>query len=233
MSAVMKFGPRAVEYPFVEVKQMITDLMNKLQFEAAVTKSGASAGEDPFARVKDLITDSIERLHSQAASEAVAGDDLFTKEKGLITDLITDNRLHSESSSEANHHDDELVNAGKKKADLESQMATDFLQFSVSDGEIVELQADLGTLFAQQLKTDAIPTKTQQHTAEQIVDVLVSPETAQEHFVTQRQRGKRQRHGKHQPTQEETKEQKETKGWREELRVKKDKSEGRRRRIWS
>ena len=173
MSAVMKFGPRAVEYPFVEVKQMITDLMNKLQFEAAVTKCGAGAGEDPFARVKDLITDSIERLHSQAASEAVAGDDLFTKVKCLITDLITDNRLHSESSSEANHHDDELVNAGKKKADLESQLATDFLQFSVSDGEIVELQADLGTLFAQQLKTDAIPTKTQQHTAEQIVDVFL------------------------------------------------------------
>ena len=86
----MKFGPRAVEYPFVEVKQMNTD--------------------------------SIERLHSQAASEAFAGDDLFTKVKGLITDLITDNRLLSQSSSEANHrpyHDDELVNAGKKKADLE------------------------------------------------------------------------------------------------------------------
>ena len=105
------------------------------------------------------------------------------------------------------------MNAGKKKADLESQLATDFLQFIVSDGEIVELQADLGTLFAQQLKTDAISTKTQQHTRSRSSMFFVSPETAQEHFVTQRQRGKRQRHGKHQPMQEETKEQKETKGW--------------------
>ena len=78
----MMFGPGAVEYLFVKVKQMITDLMNKLQSEACVTKSGAGAGEDPFARVKDVITDPINRLHSQAPSEAVAGDDLFTKVKG-------------------------------------------------------------------------------------------------------------------------------------------------------
>ena len=85
--------------------------------------------------MKDLITDSIDRLHSQAPSEAVTGDDLFSKEKGLITDLITDNRLQSESSSEANHmpyHDDELVNASKKKADLENQLATDFSELEAA-----------------------------------------------------------------------------------------------------
>ena len=63
-------------------------------------------------------------------------------------------------------------------------------QFSVSNGEVAELQADLGTLFAQQLNTDAMrieqicaTTKedldldgNQQHTVEQIVDVLVSAE---------------------------------------------------------
>ena len=35
-SAVMKFGPGAVEDPFVEVKQLITDSMNRLQSQAFV-----------------------------------------------------------------------------------------------------------------------------------------------------------------------------------------------------
>ena len=54
------------------------------------------------------------------------------------------------------HRDYELANASEKKADLENQVVTDFSkleaavsQFSVCNGEVVELQADLGTLFAQ------------------------------------------------------------------------------------
>ena len=63
----MKCGPGAVEDPVVKVKQLITDLMNKLQSEAS---SEAVAGEDPFAQVKDLITESINRLQSESSSEA-------------------------------------------------------------------------------------------------------------------------------------------------------------------
>ena len=40
---------------------------------------------------------------------------------------MTDNRLQSESSSEANYrpyHDDELTNASEKKADLENRLGT-------------------------------------------------------------------------------------------------------------
>ena len=62
----MKCGPGAVEDPVVKVKQLITDLMNKLQSEATVTKSGAGAGEDLFAQVKDLSTDLTDSLQSEA-----------------------------------------------------------------------------------------------------------------------------------------------------------------------
>ena len=60
VSAVMKFCPGAVEDPFVKVKEMITDLMNKLESEAW---SEAVAGDELFAEVKN-------RLQSDASSEA-------------------------------------------------------------------------------------------------------------------------------------------------------------------
>ena len=98
------------------------------------------------------------------------------------------------------YRDDALANAGKKKADLENLLATDFSeleavsQFSVSDSEVAEMQADLGTLFAQQLNAGVMRVgeeicattkeeldldENQQHT---VVDVPVLLETAQEHF---------------------------------------------------
>ena len=76
-------------------------------------KFGPGAVEDPFVEVTQLITDSTGRSR----------------------------RLLSEADH-MRHRDDELANANEKKADLENQ-------FSVCNGEVVELQADLGTLFAQ------------------------------------------------------------------------------------
>merc|ERR1712136_478448 len=98
---------------------------------SAVMKFGAGAGEDPFAKVKEL-----------------------------ITDLIT--RLQAESSAETGHKsycDEEMAKSSEKRADLETQVATHSSKLeaavsksSVLDGEVAELQADLGALSAQQLK---------------------------------------------------------------------------------
>ena len=78
-------------------------------------------------------------------------------------------------------------------------------QFSVVKGEIAELRVDLGPRSAQQLSMemrrddelkiftwDLDLDENQQDTVEQIDDVLVLLEIAQEHFgITQRQRSKR------------------------------------------
>merc|ERR1719383_506240 len=102
---------------------------------SAVMKFGAGAGEDPFAKVKELITELINRLQSEASSEA----------------------------SHKSYCDDELTKAQQLKMDLQTQVATHSSKLeaavaksSVLDGEVAELQADLGALSAQQLKMDAM-----------------------------------------------------------------------------
>ena len=50
------------------VKDLITDLINKVQSEIAVMKFGASADKDQFARVEAVITDLITWLHTAARS---------------------------------------------------------------------------------------------------------------------------------------------------------------------
>jgi len=102
---------------------------------SVVMKFGAGAGEDPFAKVKELITELIDRLQSEASAEA----------------------------SHKSYCDDELAKANEKKADLETQVTTHSSKFeaavsksTVLDGEVAELQTDLGSLSAQQLKMDAM-----------------------------------------------------------------------------
>ena len=93
---------------------------------SAVMKFGLGDVEDPFVKVKDMITDLMNKLQSEASSEAVAGDELFAKVKELTRDSIV--RFESDASSEAGHmpyRDDELTHPTEKKADLESQVATD------------------------------------------------------------------------------------------------------------
>ena len=130
---------------------------------SAVMQCVPDAGEDPFADVKELIADVLNKLQSEASSEANAGEDPFSKVKELITDLI--NKLQSGATSEANHksyRDDEFAKDSEKTTDLETQVATHSSKLEaavstsgVSDGEVPELQGDLGTLFAHELKTDA------------------------------------------------------------------------------
>ena len=50
ISGVTKFGPGAVDDPFVKVKGLITDLINRVQSGTTVMKTGAGAGENPFSR---------------------------------------------------------------------------------------------------------------------------------------------------------------------------------------
>ena len=57
MSAVVQFGPGAVDDPHVNTKSLITHLMNRVQSENGVMKFGASADKNQFALVKALITD--------------------------------------------------------------------------------------------------------------------------------------------------------------------------------
>ena len=63
--------------------------------------------------------------------------------KESITDLITDNKLQSEASSEANHksyRDDELMKAGVENVDRETQVAT---HSSKLETAVLKLFADL------------------------------------------------------------------------------------------
>ena len=57
MSAVLQFGPGAVDDPVVKVKGSNTDLINRVQSEATVMKFGAGADEESFVKVNQLITD--------------------------------------------------------------------------------------------------------------------------------------------------------------------------------
>ena len=177
MSAVMKFGPGAVEDPFVKVKQSITDVINKLQREAS---SEAVAGEDPFAHVRDLITDSINRLHSQASSEA---------------------NYKPYRDDEPMNASEKKADPGNRLATCSSELEAAVSTSSVSDSEVAELPVDLCASSAQQLNTEDLDLdenpiientqisyplhvntdvkdgEGQQHTVEQIVDVPVSPST--------------------------------------------------------
>ena len=128
MSAVMQFGPGAVEDPFVKVKQLITDFVNRMQSEAADTKSGAGADEDPFVQVK-----------------------------GLITDLITDNscsrRVHERPTTRLTS--EKKADPENRLATYAFELEAAVSTCNVSDGESAELPVDLCTSSPQQLNTDA------------------------------------------------------------------------------
>ena len=68
--------------PFAEVKDLTTDLINKLRSEAS---SEANAGEDPFSKVKESITDLINRLQSETRHKSCCDDELTksSEERGL------------------------------------------------------------------------------------------------------------------------------------------------------
>ena len=61
----MKFRAGAGEDPFAQVKDLSTDSINRLHFQAP---SEAVAGDDLFTKVKGLMTDN--RLKSESSSEA-------------------------------------------------------------------------------------------------------------------------------------------------------------------
>ena len=97
--AIMKFGPGAVEDPFVQVKQFHDHHREGdrpgCQREALLHWFGLRHRAQ--IDCGKLITDLMNKLAPETLSEAVAGEDLYTKVKGLITELITDlmSRLHS------------------------------------------------------------------------------------------------------------------------------------------
>ena len=133
-SAVMNFGPDAGENPFAGVKNLITDVINKLQSEAS---SEAHTAEDMFTKVMDLIT-------------------------ALLTDNGLQSEGSSEANHML-HRDDELTNVSEKKTDLENQATKDSskleaaaLASSVLDEEVAELHVDICASSAQQLNTDAL-----------------------------------------------------------------------------
>ena len=95
VSAVMQCVPDAGEDPFADVKELIADMLNKLQSEAS---SEANASEDPFSKVRELITDLINKLQSEASSDAnhkSYRDDEFAKDSEKTTDLETQVATHS------------------------------------------------------------------------------------------------------------------------------------------